>query len=72
VEITTARLRAALKTDWRSLLLAPPLDSIQEVLGPDPEEAVERLRERNTIRGIREALEDRAPNVLRVLLHERD
>lgn len=72
VNETVSRLRQALRSDWASMLLSQKGEALPDVLGPDPSQAVERLRERSTIRRLRETLEQRAPNVMQALLHERD
>lgn len=72
IDSTMPKLKEALRTDWPSLLGAPMPDSLHTALGPDPHEAVERLRDREVIRELKSALQERAPNVMQVLLHDRD
>lgn len=73
VDVTAGKLRDALAKDWWSLMTSSEGEGIPEIMGHGtPAEVLERLRNRPTIRKIRQNLTLRAPNVANVLIAERD
>ncbi|CAE7036751.1 unnamed protein product [Symbiodinium sp. CCMP2592] len=69
VDETMHDLKEAFLKDWWSLLTSSSQVSMPQIMHAD---GIEQLRDREMIARLREELKDRGPNVLRVMLHERD